>query len=98
MNTPWDAVTTRRWLAIAGATAVIAIPIALIAATWEPLEPLPRADRPALVDGDATPERTREDRRHRRQDDAELERTPRRDRDRSDPAPAISTPLPGNND
>lgn len=98
MNTPWDAETTRRWLGIAGATAVIAIPIALIAATWEPLEPLPRPERPGLVDGVATPERPREDRRNRQEDDAEEERTPRRDRGRGNPAPAGATPPPGNGD
>jgi hypothetical protein len=98
VNTRWDTETTRRWLGIAGAAAVIAFPIALIAATWEPLEPLPRAERPALVDGDATPERTREDRRHRRENDAGAERTPRRDSNRSDPAPALATPPPGANE
>ena len=95
MNARFDAEMTRRWLGITGAVAVIAIPIALIAATWEPLEPLPRPQRPALVDDAATPERTREDRGNRRQDDAGVERTPRRDRDqRQDGAPGIATPRP----
>jgi hypothetical protein len=83
MNARFDAETTRRWLGIAGAVAVIAIPIALIGATWEPLEPLPRTGRPALVDDAATPERSRG------------ERSSRRDRDRGqDAAPGIATPYP----
>lgn len=95
MNARFDAERTRRWLGFAGAAAVMAIPIAFIAVTWEPLEPAPRAERSTLVEDAATPERTREERRGQRGDDAGEERGPRRDRNRErDATPAIGTPRP----
>ena len=84
----------RRWPGLAGAAAVMAFPIALIAATWQPLEPVPRAARPAQADDAATPERFREERRGRRQDGPAAAASPPAQDRRQDAAPAIATPRP----
>ena len=85
--------TRRRRLGIAGAAAVVAIPIALVAATWEPLEPPPRAAEPARVNEAATPHSGRDDRANRR-DEEEDERPARRSRERERRSTPVATTAP----
>ena len=93
LNSQYTATTGRSWLGTTGAAAIVVIWIALIAATWEPLEPEPRAEPSELVDDADTPQRSREERRNQRDEDAREERPPRRDRDREqEAAPVTATP------
>lgn len=95
MSERLDAERLQRWRGIAGAAAVIVIPMILIAATWRPLEPLPRGQRPPITEEEQAPRRTREDQRPARDDDRSRERTPRNTRDRNgDAAPVLATPIP----